>query len=167
VDGTKPRGFWDSAARNTAREWRADRKDPITFQLEWRPLMAKKKNSKKKSGAKKAAAKALPAPKITAASKARSKGEVYRTLAEQSGLKRADVVRVFDVMTVMMEKDLNSKVGTFNVPGLMRVKVVRKPATKARMGKNPFTGEMQQFAAKPARKVVRVRPLKALKDLVG
>ncbi len=131
--------------------------------------MAKKKTAKKKkAGAKKASAKAaMPAPKIAPASKARSKGEVYRTLAEQSGLKRADVVRMFDVMTAMMEKDLNSKIGTFNVPGLMRVKVVKKPATKARMGKNPFTGEMQQFAAKPARKVVRVRPLKGLKDLVG
>lgn len=126
-----------------------------------------KKTTKKKT-AKKAGKKApAPAPKITAATKARTKGEIYRTLAEQSGMKRGDVVRMFEVMSAMMEKDLNSKVGTFNVPGLMRVKVVKKPATKKRMGKNPFTGEMQEFAAKPARKVVRIRPLKGLKDLVA
>ncbi len=131
--------------------------------------MAKKTTKKKtaKKAGKKAAKAPAPAPKITAATKARTKGEIYRTLAEQSGMKRGDVVRMFEVMSAMMEKDLNSKVGTFNVPGLMRVKVVKKPATKKRMGKNPFTGQMQEFAAKPARKVVRIRPLKGLKDLVA
>jgi nucleoid DNA-binding protein len=54
----------------------------------------------------------------------------------------------------------------FVVPGLMKLKVVRKPATKERQGKNPFTGEPMTIKAKPARNVVRVQPLKALKDLV-
>ena len=126
-----------------------------------------KKTTKKKTAKKAAKKAAAPAPKITAAAKARTKGEIYRTLAEHTGMKRGDVVRMFDIMSAMMEKDLNSKVGVFNVPGLMRVKVVKKPATKERMGKNPFTGEMQKFAAKPARKVVRIRPLKGLKDLVA
>ena len=54
----------------------------------------------------------------------------------------------------------------FNVPGLMKIKVVRKPATKARKGINPFTGEETMFKAKPARNVVKVTPLKALKDMV-
>jgi hypothetical protein len=56
--------------------------------------------------------------------------------------------------------------GTFTVPGLMKVKVVRKPATKARKGLNPFTGEETVFKAKPARNVVKVLPLKGLKDMV-
>jgi len=51
------------------------------------------------------------------------------------------------------------------MPGLMKVKVVRKPATKARPGINPFTGEETIFKAKPARNVVKVQPLKALKDM--
>jgi nucleoid DNA-binding protein len=56
--------------------------------------------------------------------------------------------------------------GVFTVPGLMKVKVVKKPATKARKGINPFTGEATTFKAKPARKVVKVQPLKGLKDMV-
>lgn len=124
----------------------------------------------KKRAAKKSAKKAKPAaapPKISAANKVRSKGEVYRTLAEQSGVTRAQVSRMFDVMTAMIEKDLGkSGPGVFNVPGMMKVVVQRKPATKARKGVNPFTGEEMMFKAKPARNVVKVRPLKGLKALV-
>ena len=125
--------------------------------------MAKKKSSKKV--AKKAKA-AMPAPKIASASKVRSKGEVYRTLAEQSGVTRAQVARMFDVMSAMIEKDLKSGPKVFNVPGMMKITVTHKPATKARKGTNPFTGEEMMFKAKPARKVVKVRPLKGLKELV-
>src|SRR6266568_3236471 len=56
--------------------------------------------------------------------------------------------------------------GVFKVPGLMRITVKRKPATKARMGINPFTKEQVMFKAKPARNVVRVRPLKPLSQMV-
>lgn len=124
----------------------------------------------KKRAAKKSARKAKPAaapPKIASTNKVRSKGEVYRTLAEQSGVTRAQVARMFDVMTAMIEKDLGrSGPGVFNVPGMMKVLVQRKPATKARKGVNPFTGEEMMFKAKPARNVVKVRPLKGLKGLV-
>ena len=56
--------------------------------------------------------------------------------------------------------------GVFKVPGLMRITVKRKPATKAHMGINPFTKEQVMFKAKPARNVVRVRPLQGLKAMV-
>ena len=56
--------------------------------------------------------------------------------------------------------------GAFKLPGLMKVKVTRKPATKARKGINPFTKEETVFKAKPARNVVKILPLKALKDMV-
>ena len=59
-----------------------------------------------------------------------------------------------------------SGAGTFTVPGLMKVKVIRKPATKEREGINPFTKEPTIFKAKPARNVVKVAPLKALKEMV-
>ena len=52
------------------------------------------------------------------------------------------------------------------VPGLMRITVKRKPATKARKGINPFTKEEVMFKAKPARNVVKVRPLRGLKEMV-
>ena len=68
--------------------------------------------------------------------------------------------------TCLIGHDLKKGPGTFTVPGLMKVTVVRKPATKARKGTNPFTGEEMTFKAKPARNVVKVRALKALKDMV-
>ena len=55
--------------------------------------------------------------------------------------------------------------GTFTLPGLLKVKTQRKPATKARPGVNPFTGEQTVFKAKPARTIVKIQPLKALKDM--
>ena len=67
----------------------------------------------------------------------------------------------------MIEKDLKKNAcGAFNVPGMMKVSVQRKPATKARKGVNPFAKEEMVFKAKPARNVVKVRPLKGLKDRV-
>lgn len=99
--------------------------------------------------------------------KARTKGEIYRELCDRTGLTRKQVVTVFDEMSGLIKKDLGKRgPGTFTVPGLIKVRVVRKPATKARKGTNPFTGEEMMFKAKPARNVVKATPLKALKDMV-
>ena len=99
--------------------------------------------------------------------KPRTKSEVYRELGEKTDLTRKQVVAIFDGMAGIMKKDLGRRgPGIFTVPGLMKVKVVRKPATKARKGTNPFTGEEMMFKAKPARNVVKVTALKALKDMV-
>jgi nucleoid DNA-binding protein len=111
--------------------------------------------------AKKKAASAKPADKP------RSKGEIYRTLAEASGLTRKQIVAVFDNMADLIKKDLSKKgPGIFTVPGLLKIKVIHKPATKERKGVNPFTGEQMTFKAKPARNVVKAQPLKALKAMV-
>ncbi|MFM9958107.1 MAG: HU family DNA-binding protein [Phycisphaerales bacterium] len=105
-------------------------------------------------------------PKLTGVDKPRSKGQVFSTIAEQTELSRKQVAAVFDAMTEMLKMDLK-KPGIFQVPGLMKVSVIRKPATKARMAPNPFKpGEMMQVKAKPARNVVKVRALKGLKALV-
>lgn len=105
--------------------------------------------------------------KAAAAEKPRTKSEIFNTLAEETGLTKKDVSAVFDAMAGLIEKDLSKKgPGVFNVAGLLKLKVVRKPATKAREGTNPFTGEPTVFAAKPARNVVKAQPLKALKDMV-
>ncbi len=114
--------------------------------------MAKKKTAKRKAGAQ---------------NKPRTKGEILRELADRTELSRAQVVSVFDGMSRLIKADLGNKgPGVFTVPGLLKIKVVRKPATKARKGTNPFTGEEMMFKAKPARNVVKVTPLKALKDMV-
>ena len=99
--------------------------------------------------------------------KARTKSEVYGTLAEGGDLTRKQVACVFDQLAGMIKKDLGKRgPGIFTVPGLMKIKVVRKPATKARKGINPFTKEEMMFKAKPARNVVKVLPLKGLKNMV-
>jgi len=141
--------------------------------------MAKKKTTRKKTAKKtakkttkrvtkkKAVKKEAPAYKVTAAKTPRTKAEIYRTIAEQTDLSRKQVVAVFDCMSQMIAKDLSrSGCKVFSVPGLMKITVKTKPARKARKGINPFTGEEMMFKAKPASKVVKVRPLKALKDMV-
>ena len=97
--------------------------------------------------------------------KAPTKGQVIQTAAEAAGLSRKQVSAVFESLSTQIESALGKKgAGTFTVPGLMRINVITRPATKARKGINPFTKEEQMFKAKPARKVVKVRPLKGLKD---
>jgi nucleoid DNA-binding protein len=127
---------------------------------------ARKKTTRKKTS-KKTTKKTGTNFKVTAAKKPRTKSEIYRTIAEETGLKRTDVVGVFDCMSEMINKDLGrAGCGVFNVPGLMKITVKTKPATKARKGVNPFTGQEMMFKAKPARKQVKIRPLKGLKDMV-
>lgn len=125
----------------------------------------------KKPAARKAAPKAAPAAKpskITSADKPRTKTEIMTTLAEQAQISKKEVSAVFEAMSAMIAADLKKgKAEQFTVPGLMKVTVQRKPATKARKGINPFTKEPTMFKAKPARNVVKVRPMKGLKDLVG
>ena len=101
-----------------------------------------------------------------ATKKPTTKTEMLTLIAEKTGLKRKDVSAVFDELAVLIKRDLKSGPGVFNIFGLMKVKAVRKPATAARKGINPFTKEEVMFKAKPARNVVKVLPLKALKDMV-
>lgn len=115
---------------------------------------------------KKPAAKKKTAGANNAAMKPPTKSEVVGSIAEDTGLSKKEVNAVFEALGKVMKKNLSRGPGLFTVPGLMKVKVIRKPATKARKGINPFTGEETVFKAKPARKVVKVLPLKGLKDMV-
>ena len=125
--------------------------------------------------AKKAAPKAAPAaaPKAEPAEKATrvkaaTKAELYAQIAEKTGLAKKDVANVFGAMSEMIKKELGKKgsPGLFVIPGLLKLKVVRKPATKAKQGINPFTKEPMTIKAKPARNVIKALPLKALKEFV-
>ena len=121
----------------------------------------------KKAAPKAAEAKAAPAPAEKSASKPATKTEVYASLAEKTGLSKKQVSTLFDALTDLISKEVGKKgPGVFQIPGLCRIKVVHKPATKARMGINPFTKEEVMFKAKPARNVVKVRPLRQLKEMV-
>ena len=128
--------------------------------------MAAKKKTKKKTAKKKTAKKAAPAKKIKAIKEPMTKSALYTELAERTDIKKKDIVAVFTELSDIINGHVRKNgAGVFTMPGLMKVKVVRKPATKARPGINPFTGEETIFKAKPARNVVKVQPLKALKDM--
>lgn len=105
--------------------------------------------------------------KAAAPKKPMTKSEILSSLAESSELSKKEVAGVFEDLAALIAKNLKkSGPGVFTIPGLSKIKVVRKPATKARMGINPFTKEETMFKAKPARNVVKIQPLKALKDMV-
>jgi DNA-binding protein HU-beta len=97
-----------------------------------------------------------------------SKSDLIQAVLEKSGdkLSRKDVKNVIETIVETAQKELK-KSGTFVLPGLVRMAVVKKPATKARKGINPFTKEPTIFKAKPARKVIKARPVKAAKDAIA
>ena len=120
-----------------------------------------------KKAAPKAAVAKKPARIVSAKDKPRTKSEVLTMISDHVGISKKEAAAVFEVMGDMIQADLKKNAcGAFNIPGMMKVMVQRKPATKARKGINPFTKEETVFKAKPARNVVKVRPLKGLKDRV-
>ena len=109
----------------------------------------------------------MAAKKKVAPKKALTKSQILSELADATDLSKKEVGAVFDALSDLIRKNIGRRgPGIFSVPGLMKIKVIRKPATKARKGVNPFTGEETVFKAKPARNVVKVLPLKGLKDMV-
>lgn len=95
-----------------------------------------------------------------------TKSDILNQIAKDTKLSRKQVSSVLDSMNTVIRKSLRSS-GLFTVPGLLKLKVVKKPASKERVGTNPFTGEKMTFKAKPASKKVRALPLKALKSMVN
>src|SRR5438132_8436132 len=122
----------------------------------------------KKAAPKAAEPKAAPAPGKADASASKSKpatkAEIFSALSEKTGLVKKDITKVFDALGDLIGRELGKKgPGQFVVPGLLKLKVVRKPATKAKQGINPFTKQPITIKAKPARNVVKAVPMKALK----
>ena len=130
----------------------------------------------KKAAPKAAEPKAAPAPAPKAkakaeapapAPKAATKAEIFQQIAEKTGVSKKDVAGVFDALSELIGKELGKKgPGQVIIPGLLKLKVVRKPATKAKEGINPFTKEKMIIKAKPARNGIKAVPMKALKELV-
>ncbi len=103
-----------------------------------------------------------------AAAKPPTKTEVFSPIAEATGLSKRDVSNVFDALSDQIKKAVGSRgPKTFTIHGIAKIVVQHKPATKERQGTNPFTGEPTTFKAKPARNVVKIRPLKKLKDMTA
>ena len=91
---------------------------------------------------------------------------IEKLVAGSDGLSKKNVKTMVEGLAEIAHKELK-KSGSFVVPGLAKFVVVKKPATKARKGTNPFTGEEMMFKAKPASKKVRALPLKNLKAMVN
>jgi len=95
-----------------------------------------------------------------------TKSQLIERIATATELTKRDVKNVMETLTSIGHSELK-KNGEFLVPGFAKFLVVKKKAVKARKGINPFTKEEMMFKAKPARKVVRARPVKAAKDAVA
>jgi DNA-binding protein HU-beta len=97
-----------------------------------------------------------------------SKSELIQKIVEQysNDVARKDVKGIIETLAAIGYKELN-KSGAFLVPGFAKFVVIKKPATKERSGINPFTKEPTIFKARSARKIIRARPVKAVKDAVA
>ena len=98
--------------------------------------------------------------------KAPNKSEILKSISATTGLTRKQVASVMEAMHALIGKNVGRKgPGLFVIPGMLKFTVINKPATKARKGINPFTKQEVMFKAKPARRVVKIRALKALKEM--
>ena len=133
--------------------------------------MAAKKTAKKaptKKPATKVAKASAPARKIPAVKKPMTKTEILNELAQNTELTKKQVSSVFDELAILIERHIKKRApGKFVFPGLMKIEIKKKPATKARKGINPFTREETMFKAKPAYRAVKIKPLKKIKEMVG
>lgn len=129
-----------------------------------------KKTPVKKVAAKKTTAKKVEANKVTAKilvfKEPLNKTGLIRTITEVTELPKKDVTLVLESLGEVIKGHVSPKAaGKFTLPGLMTVKVTNKPAVKARKGINPLTGLETMFKAKPARRVVKIKALKKLKEV--
>ncbi len=108
------------------------------------------------------------AKKPTAVQKAFTKSQLFAEIAEETELSKKDVSAVFDSLSLVIDRHVRKRaIGSFTLPGLLKIKTVKKPAQKARKNvPNPFKpGETMDIPAKPATTKIRVLPLKKLKEM--
>ena len=128
-----------------------------------------KKVAARKAAPKKTARQAAAAPKkvTTPIRESYTKAQLLSALVENTGVAKKDVLAVMEELNSIIERHVKKRAsGQFTMPGLMKIRTSRKPATKARKGRNPFTGEEIMIKAKPARTVVKITALKGLKEMV-
>lgn len=126
-----------------------------------------KKAAVKKAPAKKAAAPKAPVKKAPGIKAKMTKTAILNEIATNTNLSRAQVSSVMDELESVIERHIRKRsAGEFTLPGLLKIKAAKRPATKKRMGRNPATGEEIVIPAKPATTRVRVTALKKLKDMI-
>jgi nucleoid DNA-binding protein len=131
--------------------------------------MALRKTAKKAAKKKVAANKTAAKPAMKAITAKQTKTQIISTIAEETELSKKEVAAVFGSLDSLITRHMQRRgSGEFTIPDTgIKVRRVIKPRTKARMGRNPATGEAIKIAAKPAKTVVKVTALKALKDKIG
>ena len=127
--------------------------------------MAVKKKASKKAVAKKAAA----APKLKSIPSRQTKTQIIQEISDSTELSKKDVAAVFSSLGDLIQRHMQKRgSGEFQIPDTgVKIRRVKKPARKSRMGRNPATGEEIKIAAKPAHTVVKVMALKALKETIN
>lgn len=129
---------------------------------------ATKRKAVKRAVKKTAAAKPRSIGSISVGRKPFTKSQIIATICDHTGLARKDVVAVLETIPHIISAHVQKQgPELFSWPGLFKIQVIKKPATKARQGINPFTGESMLFKAKPASRRVKVRPLKQLKEMAA
>lgn len=165
-------------ARPKAKKTKKKATRKTTTKTTTKRKVATRKATTKKTATKKATVKGKATKTVkkpvkraspkTALKSAPNKSEIMSTLAENTELSKKEIVAVFEELSALMHRCLRKGgAGEFTIPGLMKCVVKNKPATKARKGINPFTGEETTFKAKPASNVIKVRPLKKLKEMAA
>jgi nucleoid DNA-binding protein len=159
-------------AKKTAAKKKAPAKKAPAKKAATKKAPAKKaaaKTAAKRPAAKKAAPKKAPASKAAPAVKKKmTKTAILNEIAEKTELSRKQVSSVLEELDTLIQRHIKKgAVGEFTLPGLLKVRSVKRPATKKRMGRNPATGQEIVIPAKPATTRVRVTALKRLKEMVG
>ena len=151
-----------AAAKKTTAKSTPAKKTPV------KKTPAKNAATKKTPAKQAAAKKAAPARKVTALQDRMTKTQILATISENTGLTKKQVGDVMGELETLIERSVKKRsVGEFTLPGLMKITTVKKPARKARKGRNPFTGEETVFKAKPASVAVKIRPLKKIKEFAS
>ncbi len=130
-------------------------------------IAPKKKVVARKKTVRKAPVKTTP-PAVKAVTKRQTKSQIIVSLAEETGLEKRQVKSLFTALVRQLEAHLKPRgSGEFTIPETgIKVARITKPRTKARMGRNPATGETIKIAAKPARKAIRLTALKSLREKI-
>lgn len=128
----------------------------------------KSKTKRKSTNGKSTSSMKMTAKKMPSIKDPLSKSATIKTITDVTCLAKKDVVSVLECLTQVIEKHVKSGgPGTYVMPGLMKISVVKKPARSARKGVNPFTGEEIMIKARPAYKTVKIKALKKLKEMVA
>ena len=124
--------------------------------------------ARKKASANSKVKPAPAQPKTTAVKTKMTKTAILNELSEKTDLTRKQVAAVLEELETLIERHIKKRgAGEFTLPGLLKIRSVKRPATKKRLGRNPATGEEIMIGAKPASIRVRVTALKRLKEMVS